>query len=139
MIRYGLFQYGLFGYAVPLLRMRKIVHLRAGYRLPRLPASVAEVLIDDGQLVPLLRLPNLTSSEELTPRMVEYKVLVESEAGAVAFPAEVTCGIVAEHKGELLDSVDEQVSGVTGIFKYQDRKFKILDIDLVAIGMTQKV
>lgn len=139
MIRYGLFQYGLLGYAVPLQRMRKIVHQCAGYRLPRLPAAVAEVLIDDGQLVPLLSLPNLANSEELSPRAVEYKVLLESEAGLVAFPAEMTCGIVTERKGELLDAEGEQISGVTGIFKYQGKKFKILDIDLLAIGMTQKV
>lgn len=137
MIRYGLFRFGLFTYAIPLLRMCKIIHQCSGYRLPRLPAAVAEILVDDGVLVPLIKLPILTESEDLSARTVQYKVLADSEAGRVAFPAEVTCGIVAAQKGELLDSDGEQLFGVVGIFKYQENEFKILDIDLLAIGMTQ--
>lgn len=139
MIRYGLFSYGSSGYAVPLLRMRKIIHQCSGFRLPRLPAVVDEILIDEDQLVPLIRLPISVVGENLSARTVEYKVLVESEAGTVAFPAEVTCGIVAERKGDLLDTDGEQISGITGTFKYQETEYKILDIDLLAIGMTQEV
>jgi chemotaxis signal transduction protein len=141
MIRYGLFRFGSLAYAVPLLRMCKILHLQTGHRLPRLPVGVAEILIDDGRLVPVLRLPIAPGAEPDGPsvREAEYKVLVESEAGAVAFSAEVTCGIVAEQKGKLLDPDGEQISEVIGIFKYQGKEFKILDIDLLAIGMTQKV
>lgn len=139
MIRYGLFQFGSFEYAVPLLRMCKILHQCSGWRLPRLPAAVAEILVEGGRLVPLLKLPDLNVTEGLSTRTVEYKVLAESEAGTVAFPAEQTCGIVAEQKGILLDPDGEQISGVAGIFKYQGKEFKILDIDLLAIGMTQAV
>lgn len=139
MIRYGLFRFDSLGYAVPLFRLRKILYLCSGYRLPRLPASVAETLVDDGRLVPLMRLPFLTDLDGQSVRTAKYKVLAESEAGTVAFPAEVTCGIVAEQKGALLDSDGKQISGIAGIFKYQGQEFKILDIDLLAIEMTREV
>jgi len=138
MNRYGLFRYGSLDYAVPLLKMQRIVHQFCGYRLPRLPTAVAEVLVVGGQLVPLLKLPT-TAIEGLSARTVEYKVLMESEAGVVAFPAEVSCGIVAEQKGDLAPADDKQFSGVTGIFKYQTKEYKILDIDFLAMEMTQKV
>jgi chemotaxis signal transduction protein len=136
MIRYGLFRYGSLAYAVPLERLRKIVHQCPGFRLPRLPGAVAELLVDVEQLVPVLKLPAVLESEELTARTVEYKVLAESEAGTVAFPAELTCGIVAEQKGRL-QSPDDLPAGMSGVFNYQEKDFKILDIDTLAIGMTQ--
>ena len=139
MTRYGLFGLGLEGYAVPLLQLRKIVYQVTGYLLPRLPAAVSEVLVDEGRLVPLLSLPFLTPDGGSASRTAQYKVFVESEAGVVAFPADMTCGIVAENKGVLLFPVEERVPGIVGTFKAQGKEFKILDIDFLAIEMTQRV
>ena len=139
MIRYGLFAFGSFDYAISLQRMRKIVHQFSGYRLPRIPDAVAEILVCDGQLVPLLKLSNSGGIMSSSARLAEYKVLTESEAGLVAFPADVACGIAAEGKGELSEAEGEPISGVAGIFNYQGQKFKILDIDLLALKMTQGV
>jgi len=139
MIRYGLFRFGPLRYAIPLLSMRKIVHQSSGYRLPQLPRLVAETLVDDGQLIPLIKLSGLVANDEISVRSVDYKVLAESEAGTVAFPAEETCGIVAEQKGDLLEADDEQGLGVVGLFKYQETQYKILDIDTLAIAVTSSV
>ncbi len=79
------------------------------------------------------------SEEEPSARQAEYKIFAESEGGLVAFPAELTSGIVAENKGELLPSSENKIPGIDGFFKYQGKEFKILDINYLAIGMTQGV
>ena len=139
MTRYGLFAFGAEGYAVPLLQLRKIVCQKTGYILPHLPAAIAEVLVDEGRLVPLLELAFLTPDGGAYPRTAQYKVFAESEAGIVAFPADMTCGIVAENKGVLLFPVKESVPGIIGTFNTQEKEFIILDIDFLAIQMTQRV
>lgn len=139
MTRYGLFCLGSIRYAVPLLRLRKIVPASQSYLLPRLPAAVAEVLVDEGQLVPLLTLPFLPENGALISRGAEYRVIAESEGGLVAFSAEITCGIIAESKGELLVSEEQLRPWTIGLFSYKGEEFTILDIDFLAIEMTQGV
>lgn len=137
MIRYGLFRIGSVGYAVPLLQLRKIVHQAMGYSLPCLPAMVAEVLVSEGRLVPLLMLPFFSEGGLLVSRSAEYKILTESESGMVALPAGETCGIVAGDKGTLMVFEGKHSSGIVGTFECQGREFKILDIDFLAISLTQ--
>jgi len=139
MNRYGLFRFGSLTYAIPLLRMCKIVHCQSGFRLPRLPKAVAEVLIDTDELIPVLKLPAQGLLENQTARTVAYKVLAESEAGMIALPAAETCGIVAENKGEISSSAEDLSVGFAGVFKYHGKEYNILDIDLMAIAMAEKV
>nr|WP_303720568.1 chemotaxis protein CheW [Malonomonas rubra] len=139
MIRYGLFCYGSFAYAVPLLSMRKIVHQRRGYLLPMLPKVVAEILVDDGRLVPVVELSQITDRQEMSACSANYKVLASSVAGTVAFPAEVTCGIVAAQKGQLLPTKGAGMTGITGVFGYQGKEYNILDVDYLAMAMTEEV
>lgn len=134
--RYGLFSIAEFDYAISLVRLRKVIHHCSGYQLPKLPGAVAEVLIVDGQLIPLMTLGGMIDSADDLVRGAQYKVLAESEGGIIAFPADQTCGIVAEKKGSML--VSKQPSGVIGIFKYQGKEFNILDIDFLAIDMAQR-
>ena len=139
MIRYGLFRFGTFAYAVPLLSLQKIVCQHSGYLLPLLPSAVAGLLVDDGSLVPLLRLLPSAGMSEMSARSAAYKVLVGSEAGTVALPADVTCGIVAEDKGSLLPAGEEGMAGVVGSFKYQAEEYQILNIDYMAMALTEEV
>ncbi|NOY14168.1 MAG: chemotaxis protein CheW [Deltaproteobacteria bacterium] len=139
MIRYGLFCLGPVNYAVPLLQLRKVVHADPGFLLPQLPSAVAGVLVDEGRLVPLLRLAFLSGGSESTVRQAEYKVIVESAGGRIALPAVLVCGVVAENKGALLVSEEKQIPGIIGIFNYQGQEFNVLDIDFLAIEMTRRV
>ena len=123
MIRYGLFCYGSFAYAVPLLNMRKIVHQRRGYLLPMLPKVVAEILVDDGRLVPVVELSQITDRQEMSARTATFKVLASSVAGTGACPAEVTCGIVAEQKGQLLPTKGAGMAGMTRIFRSKGKSY----------------
>ena len=137
MTRFGLFRFATADYALPLLQLRKIVHQWRGYRLPLLPATVSEVLVEGDRLVPLVNLPGVARADLPMIRNAAYKVLVDSEAGVVAFPADVTCGIVAEQKGEVSADAEEE-AGTNGIFKYQGQEYHILDIDFLALRVAQE-
>jgi len=74
--------------------------------------------------------------EEVTAQ--NYQVLVDSEYGAVALPADSTARIVSEQKGTLLaDTVKEKVLGTVGKFVYRSDEYNVLDINFLAIEMTQ--
>ncbi len=107
MNRYGLFQSGGLNYAIPLLQIRKIVQGGTTYSLPRLPQSVPAVLVDAGELIPLLSLNLLREADgKLEHVQSGYLVLVESEYGAVALPAELNGKIVAEKKEQELSEAN---------------------------------
>ena len=139
MIRFGLFRIGGFGFAVALEKIEKILQNSKNYTLPHLPGAVAAVLVDAGRLVPLLNLSHFIGVEDrLANLMRGYQVLIASEYGTVALPAELTGKIVAEEKGELLEA-DEQKNnlGIVGTFIYQNEEYNLLDINFLAIEMTQ--
>jgi chemotaxis signal transduction protein len=134
MKRFGLFQIGQLDYAISLLQILKILQNSTTYVLPRFPRAVSAVLVDGAQLIPLLDLGQLlgenTQQEKPAPG---YQVLVESEYGIVALPADLTGRIVAEPKGELLAVSKEKDVGIVGRFKYQNKRYNILDIDFLVI------
>ena len=139
MISFGLFRIGGFGFAVDLGQIKKILQNSKDYKLPHLPGAVAAVLVDDGQLVPLLDLSLLVGTESrlenLTPG---YRVLVESKYGTVALPADLTGKIVTEQKGELSATDEQKMNfGIVGKFIYQSEEYSLLDINFLAIEMTQ--
>ena len=139
MIRFGLFRIGGFGFAVALEQIEKILQNPKSYRLPHLPKGVAAVLVDSEQLVPLLDLSQLFGTEDrLVNGTQGYQILIESEYGTIALPADLTGKIVTEDKGEL-SATDEQKKnlGIVGTFIYQNEEYNLLDINFLAIEMTQ--
>lgn len=138
MKRFGLFKLGRLHYAIALLQLRKIVQDVATYPLPRLPLSVSVVLIDDGNLIPLLNLELFFGAEAQTETTAsEYQVLVESEYGAVALPADLNGRIVSEKRGTSTAVSHSSEAWVVGEFNFQNIDYKILDINFLAIEMTQ--
>ena len=139
MMRYGLFRIGTLKYAISLLQIQKILQGSKGYILPRLPGGVSAVLIDDGELVPLLdlgRMLGVDPQRELAKQ--SYQVLVDSEYGTVALPADLTGRIVTEQKGTLPKvTAKEKDFGTVGKFVYQCEEYNVLDINFLAIEMTQ--
>ncbi|SEA54811.1 CheW-like domain-containing protein [Desulfuromusa kysingii] len=140
MKRYGLFRFGTLNYALSLLQIQKIKQGLEAYPLPRLPGAVAAVLVDDDQLVPLLDL-SWIQKEDLRHEVTKqgYQVLIDSEYGTVALPAEVTGRIVSEQKGTLSEVVTakEKEFGTVAKFVYQRIEYNILDINFLAIELTQ--
>lgn len=129
-----MFRFDKLFYAVPLLRLWKIEHGIAGFRLPRLPSPVAETLVCDRQLIPLLRL----KIDIGLARAAQYKVFVESEAGQVALPADETCGIVPANKGTFLPVSEQPKISSYGVFNYQTKEYNVLDLDKLAFEMAQE-
>ncbi|MCW8859499.1 MAG: chemotaxis protein CheW [Deltaproteobacteria bacterium] len=138
MKRFGLFQLGTLDFALSLQQIQKVIQDSKLYQLPRLPLAVAAVLVDNDRLVPLLDLSLLFGGGSTTgTKTLRYQILVESEYGTVALPAELTGKIVAEKKGTLSTEASPKEAWVIGEFDYQNTKYKILDINFLAIEMTQ--
>ena len=139
MRRFGLFQIGGFGFALVLKQIKKILQNSKAYGLPHLPGAVTAVLVDDGKLVPLLDLSLVIGSESrLKDDVPGYQVLVESQYGPIALAVDLAGKIVSEQKGELSVTVEQTTDyGVAGKFIYQGKEYKLLDVDFLAIEMTQ--
>lgn len=138
MKRFGLFQLGRLNYAIALLQLQKITQDAVTYSLPRLPLSVSAVIIDDGKLIPLLNLDLFFGALIQTESTAAgYQVVVESEYGSVALPADLNGKIVAEKRGTLTTASPADDAWVVGGFIFQNIDYKILDINFLAIEMTQ--
>ena len=138
-MRYGLFRVGILNYAISLQQIQKILQGSRGYILPRFPGAVSAVIVDDGELIPLLDLGRMFGEKlEKVLTSKSYQVLVDSEYGTVALPADSTARIVSEHKGVLSKgTAKERVLGTVAKFVYLSEEYNILDINFLAIEMTQ--
>ena len=138
MNRFGLFKIGDAGIAIPLAQIQKILQGAQGYQLPRLPGAVVAVLVVAGKLVPLLDFGVFLGGESQSPAQGGYQVVLDSEYGDFALLADSFGQIVAEQKGQIVAlTPKEKMAGITGHFLYQEKKYKILDINFLAIEMTQ--
>jgi len=136
MTRLGLFQHQQSDYAVPLARLRTLLHRVPVFPMPRLPGGLHGVLVFSGELVPVLDLGIFWKRGD-QPGEIEYQVLIESEYGTLAIPAQQTCGIVPENKGTITAVERTEPAWLAGRFIYQGRTFRILDIDFLTMGLTQ--
>jgi len=138
MKRFGVFQVDHLNYAISLQQIKKIIQDAETFLLPRLPRAVSSVLVDEQQLVPVLDLGLLCGAKSITdPTSPTYQVLVESEYGTVALPAALNGKIVTEKKGILSRAAESKMSWMTREFTYQNIKYKILDINFLAVELTQ--
>ncbi len=95
------------------------------------------VLVDDARLVPLLNLHELLFKHGAAGSLAEYAVLMESEAGMIALPADATVGIVPETKGQISFSAEMNATAKSGEFNYQQNIFAILDVDILIMSLIQ--
>ena len=137
MRRYGLFHISSGHYAVALPEIIRIVENGALYRLPRLPGGIAGVLVEGASLVPLLNLSRLFGGDYEASLNAPCQVLVQISCGEVALPAEQDGRIVSESKGCLADAESGQGAWVRGEFRYGETGYQLLDIEFLAIEMTQ--
>ena len=137
MSRFGLFRAHAVAYAIPLPRLLKVLSGEHCYPLPRLPRTVTGVVVWDEQLIPQLDPDRLLGCSVEVVGQAVYQVLVASDCGILALSADQTCGIVAGESGELVTVTDKANPGITGDFHFQGAVFHILDIDSLAIDLTQ--
>lgn len=141
MNKVGIFHFCDFAFAVPLEQIKKILQNAKQYNLPCLPSVASCVLVDDNSLVPLFDSVNVygvnSSQFEVDSG---YQVLVSTEYGVVALPANLAGKIVATSKGEILElTADTDVFGAVGKFLYDNDEYNILDINYLAIEMTHGI
>ena len=137
MSRFGLFCSSGIDFAVHLTSLVKILPSEHCYRLPRLPRAIVGVVVENGQLIPQLDLSQLLACASSESDEAEYQVFVDSECGTLALEATRSCGIVAEQKGKVV-ILDPPVHGLAGEFHIHEKKYQILDIDCLAIGLIQE-
>ncbi len=136
MTAFGLFQAGELDYAVPLTQIRRMIQGNTIYPLPLLPAGVDYVLIYESTLVPIV-FPGQTGDRVVGSPEAECFVLVDSEYGALAFATQPNSRIIADHKGTLSVPRQRKSPWQVGTFYYQERAFKILDVDVLAMEITR--
>jgi chemotaxis signal transduction protein len=138
-MRYVIFQGGSLNYAISLQQIQKILQGSLGYILPRLPGAVSAVIVDDGKLIPLLDLGRMFGEKHQEVLASQnYQVLVNSEYGTVALSADSTPRIISEQKGTLSKgNANERIWGTVAKFVYLSEEYNVLDINFLAIEMTQ--
>ena len=137
MNRFGLFRFAGLDYAVSLVRLIKVLPAGCCHFLPRLPPGVTGVVVDSGKIIPQVNLARMFDGSGASGGAVAYQVLVESECGTLALPAEQSCGIVAEQKGGLVVTRQQAAWGLVSEFYFQEKVFQVLDIDSLAIGLIE--
>jgi len=136
MSAFGLFQTDQLDYAVPLVQIRRIIQGSTIYSLPLLPAGVDYVLVHESTLVPIV-FPGQPGDRLVGSPETECFVLVDSEYGSLAFATQPNSRIIADHKGTLSVPRQREAPWQVGTFYYQERTFKILDVDVLAMEITR--
>lgn len=125
----GLFCLGNYGYAIPLKSLLRVVDGGLSVPLPLVPDAMAGMLVLDGQIIPLLDsnwLPGVEAGRGLS---ASFKVIITTEYGSVALPADATIGIAAEDRCERVTSGQECTSFFTESISYRDNLYQMLNTD----------
>lgn len=130
--RLGLFGLLGSGYALSLPRLLRVIEGVCVYSLPLVPPGVAGMLIQGHELVPLLDSGWLTAA---TPAAARYQVVVASEYGAMALPADTTLGIVAESRGNWQPEAEARPGFLSDRFCYQGVSYRVVNIDALAASL----
>ncbi|MCF6177994.1 MAG: chemotaxis protein CheW [Geopsychrobacter sp.] len=130
----GLFHLQGRGYAVPLGHLLRVVDNGYVAPLPLLPAGVAGMLVLENQIIPLLDSDWLSGVPAGWGLRAEFKVLVATEYGSVALPADQTVGIVAESRCLQIDSVPRAGFMATDL-GYCGKRYQVLNLDLFNMSL----
>lgn len=131
----GLFRIKNSGYAIPLDRLLRVVECGFCAILPLAPKGMAGILVLDDEVIPLLDsnwLPDVVAGQGLS---APFKVLLATEYGPVALPADTTIGIVPESRCErgvleqgLADFFSDSVS-------YRGNRYQVLNVDVFMVSL----
>ncbi len=133
--KFGLFRLASCGYAVPLDRLLRVADCGFCATLPLIPDGMAGMLVLDGEIIPLLDsnwLPGVEVGQGLSSG---FKVLVMTEYGPLALPADLTVGIVAENRCERVSSAQEKPTFFSDSISYRDNCYQVLNADLFIMSL----
>ena len=131
----GLFRLANYGYAVPLERLLRVVECGFCATLPLAPDGMAGMLVFDEEIIPLLDsnwLPGVDDGKGLN---AGFKVLIATEYGPVALPADTPVGIVAESRCERVASEQEAAGFFPDSVHYRDNCYRVLNTDVFMLSL----
>jgi chemotaxis signal transduction protein len=132
--RLGLFSLQGHSYALALSRLLRVIEAGCVYPLPLVPSGVAGMLLQEHELVPLLGSGWLIASAPAVPA-ARYQVVIASEYGAMALPADTTLGIVAESRGNWQPAAESGPGFLSDRFCYQGVSYRVVNIDALAVSL----
>lgn len=133
--RLGLFSLQGHGYALSLARLLRVAEGCCVYPLPSVPRGVAGMLVEGGELVPLLGSSWLCAALSAAPTAARYQILVASEYGTMGLPADTTLGIVAESRGDWQPDAELRPGFLSDRFFYQGVSYRVVNIDALAVSL----
>lgn len=131
--RLGLFSFTGNGYALPLSRLVRVLETGHVYPLPLVPQGVEGMLIHGSELVPLLGCRWLT--RDVMPVVAGIQVVVASEYGTMALPADKSQGIVTESRGNRQPVTESESDFWVDNFFYQGGSYRVVNIDALAASL----
>lgn len=138
MKRFGLFSLSDKAFALPLARLVKIVQGVQLFRLPRLPFECVGVIVHRDLLVPVINPAVLLDNRDVVREFsTTYCVIVSTDVGCLALPADQVRQIVSEDKGQLGPVEGQGGQYMSEAFVYRGSSFNIIDIDYLVLDMLQ--
>ncbi len=133
--RLGLFRLAGCGYAVPLERMLRVVDHYRLEQLPLCPEPMAGMLILDSEIVPLLGTSWLLTTASGSIGDATFAVLIATEYGTLALPADATVGIVAVGRGGWAEGEDQVDYFQAKSFSYRGSQYPVLNVDQFVMSL----
>ncbi len=133
--RLGLFRLENCGYAVPLDRILRVIDCGFCTTLPLVSDRMAGMLILDDEVIPVLDsnwLSGVTTGQGLS---ADFKILITTEVGTVALPADMTVGIVAENRYEHVASEQETTDFFLESICYRSNRYRVLNVDVFMLSL----
>ncbi len=131
----GLFLLENCGYAVPLDRILRVVDCGFCTTLPLASDRMAGMLVHDDEVIPVLDsnwLSGVVAGQGLS---ADFKVLITTEVGTVALPADTTVGIVAENRYEQVASEQETTDFFPESICYRNNRYRVLNVDVFMLSL----
>jgi hypothetical protein len=130
----GLFRLAGVGFAVPLRRLLCVLDRVKAEPLPLLPKGMAGMLVIEDEIIPLVHSGFLPGVDDGVALAAEFKVLVTTEYGTLALPADVTVGVVAQNRCEALahDPVADFWPEAVG---YRQNRYLVLNVDIFIMDL----
>ncbi|WP_020675604.1 chemotaxis protein CheW [Geopsychrobacter electrodiphilus] len=132
--KFGLFSLAERGYAVPLVRLLRVLDSPRSEFIPLIPQEMAGMVVVDDEIIPLVEsalFPGVPAGKALA---AEFKVLVATEYGTVALPAEGTIGVVAADRC-VLGAAERFAGFLPEAINYRRKEYLVLDVDAFTMSL----
>ncbi len=131
----GLFRLENCGYAVPLDRILRVVDCGFCTTLPLISDRMAGMLVLDDEVIPVLDSNWLSGVAAGQGLNAGFKILLTTEVGTVALPADMTVGLVAENRYEHVTSEQETTKFFPESISYRNNRYRVLNVDVFMLSL----